>query len=264
MPPQATVQAPPRPAAAKRNGTGEHPVNAVSQVVSAMLWSAELSAVKRYYDMTYWEGESAEERDAESLLSGPRLESVADHSWHLCDCVLLLHSHFSYLDLGRCLAMAVLHDKAEISVGDIGPMGPSGTGLDGTAFNAEHAAKKDAAEHAAIEAYLDGLPPEVAKRQRAIFDEYLERRTPEACFVYAVDKIQVYTWLIRRKQGRMSDDHLRFSLRYLREKALAFPQLEPFICELEERLLATVAHARRVPQEHLDCALGRRSPARNR
>src|SRR4051794_8887361 len=99
MPPHATPQAPPRQPLAERVATGDRRADPVSQVVAAMLWSAELSTVKRYYDMTYWESETAEERDAESLLSGPRLESVADHSWHLCDCVLLLHSHFSYLDL---------------------------------------------------------------------------------------------------------------------------------------------------------------------
>jgi 5'-deoxynucleotidase YfbR-like HD superfamily hydrolase len=216
----------------------------VARLVSAMLWSAELQTVKRYYDMTFWEAETAEEREAESLLSGPRLESVADHSWHLCDCVLLLHGHFGHLDLGRCLAMAVVHDKAEIRTGDTSPMGSSGTGRDGTAFDVARAQAKERDERTAVEAYLDRLPAEAAHAQRLVFDEYLERRTAEARFVYALDKLQVLTWLIRRKQGLMSDEHLRFSLRYLREKALAYAPLEPFVDEFERRLLGAVALAR--------------------
>jgi 5'-deoxynucleotidase YfbR-like HD superfamily hydrolase len=232
------------------------PREAVAQIISAMLWSAELQTVKRYYDMTFWEDETAEERDAESVLSGPRLESVADHSWHLCDCVLLLQGHFNYLDLGRCLTMAVVHDKAEIGTGDISPMGGSGTGRDGTAFDAGRAEAKDRDERTTVGAYLDSLPAESARAQRAAFDEYLERRTAEARFVYVLDKMQVFTWLIRRKQGRMSDEHLRFSLRYLRGTALAFPPLEPFIDELERRLLAAVAHARGTPRQQLERRFG--------
>jgi putative hydrolase of HD superfamily len=227
-------------------------VETVSSIISAILWSAELQTVKRYYDMTFWEAESAEERAAESVLSGPRLESVADHSWHLCDCVLLLHGHFGYLDVGRCLTMAVVHDKAEISTGDIGPMGTSGTGQDGTAFDVSCAEAKDRGERAAIAAYLASLPAEAAEAQRIAFDEYLERRTAEARFVYALDKMQVYTWLIRRKHGRMSDEHLRFSLRYLRDRAQTFPPLGPFIDELERRLLAAVAVARGISRQHLE------------
>jgi 5'-deoxynucleotidase YfbR-like HD superfamily hydrolase len=224
----------------------------VAQLVSAMLWSAQLQIVKRYYDMTFWEAETAAEREAESVLSGPRQESVADHSWHLCDCVLLLHGHFGHLDLGRCLAMAVLHDKAEIGTGDVSPMGVSGTGRDGTAFDAARAEAKERDERTAIDAYLDRLPAPAADAQRLVFDEYLERRTPEARFVYALDKLQVLTWLIRRKQGRMSDEHLRFSRRYLREKALVFPPLEPFVDELERRLMAAVARARGMPCTDFD------------
>jgi putative hydrolase of HD superfamily len=232
----------------------------VGQLVSAMLWSAELQTVKRYYDMTFWEAETAEERDAESALSGPRLESVADHSWHLCDCVLLLHGHFGDLDLGRCLTLAVIHDKAEVATGDISPMGTSGTGDDGTAFDLRRAEAKDRDERAAIAAYLARLPAEVADAQRVAFDDYLERRTAEARFVYALDKLQVYTWLIRRKRGRMSDEHLRFSLRYLRDKARAFAPLGPFVDELERRLLTVVADARGIPRRHLERRLGVESP----
>jgi putative hydrolases of HD superfamily len=251
MPPRAPV-----PDSRRQTRTPPPQDESVSQLVSAMLWSAELQTVKRYYDMTFWDRETSEERDAESLLSGPRLESVADHSWHLCDCILLLHGHFGYLDLGRCLSMAVLHDKAEISTGDIGPMGTSGTGHDGTAFDASRAEAKDRHERAAIAAYLAGLPAEVAESQRGTFDEYLERRTAEARFVYALDKVQVYTWLIRRKEGRLSDDHLRFSLIYLRQNGLAFPPLEPFIDEFERRLLAAVARARGIPRQHLERRFG--------
>lgn len=224
----------------------------VQAEVLVMLWSAELTTIRRYHNMTYWEEEALEESSAEASRSGPRLESVADHSWHLADCVLLLHPHFPDLDLCRCLSMSILHDKLEITIGDAAPMGRSGTGYDGTAYNKLLLVEKEAAERAALEKYLERVPDVVAKTQRLIFEEYAAKMTEEARFVYAIDKLQVYTWLIRKKRGIMTDAHLAFSLPYLRTRTLCFPGLEPYVREFENRLLDTVARARNLRRDIID------------
>jgi len=217
-----------------------------------MLWSANLSLVIRYFDMTFWEKETQEEIAADAQRPSPRLESVADHSWHLCDIITLLHPHFPYLDLGKCLYMATLHDKLEIITGDLAPMGKSGTGFDGTAYNASLAAQKSRSERRALSEYLATLPKRVADEQRRIFEEYVTGESKEACFVHGIDKLQVHTWLIRKKTGHMTDDHLRFSIRYVRSKSLVFEGLEPYVFELEDRLLSLVARKRRISRARLD------------
>ena len=224
----------------------------VRKDVDLMLWAADLAMIRRYLDMTYWELEAREEYLADSARSGPRLESVADHSWHLCDCILLLSPRFPGLDSNKCLQLAVLHDKLELLIGDLSPMGQSGTGHDGTAYNSSLASAKRAAEIEALSEYVAALPEEVARAQRSLLEDYLHERSPEAKFVRAVDRLQVYTWLIRKKGGRITNAHLTFSIRYLREGVARFPALLRYSDEFEERLLAMVAKARGVTISELE------------
>src|SRR3954469_26020972 len=49
-----------------------------------------------------------------------RAENDAEHSWHLCLCVLVLaeHANSPALDVLRVLKMLILHDLVEIDAGD--------------------------------------------------------------------------------------------------------------------------------------------------
>src|ERR1022692_3874259 len=94
--------------------------------VQAILWSMRLSSVTRFLDHRFWEPETTDAKRALQLEPRPRLESVAEHSWHVADSVLMLASRFPALDANRCLTLAILHDKLEIITGDWPACNPVG------------------------------------------------------------------------------------------------------------------------------------------
>lgn len=102
-------------------------------------------------------------------------ESVAAHSWGVAWLVLALCP--PDVDRGRALAIATLHDLAEVRVGDVTPH-------DGVA-----ARTKRHAEDAAFAALVAGLPH--ASELRDLAREYQEGSTPEGRFVRACDKLDM-------------------------------------------------------------------------
>lgn len=102
-------------------------------------------------------------------------ESVAAHSWGVCYLVLTLCPN--HLDRHRALAMAVVHDLAEVRTGDITPH-------DGIA--AEEKARR---ENEAFTALVAALPR--ADELRALWRELEARDSPEARFVWACDKLDM-------------------------------------------------------------------------
>src|SRR5881227_2881552 len=100
-----------------------------------MFWSMNLYKVRRYKRQRFWEAETLQTEYAELIEPFPHLESVAEHSWHVADTVLLLGGHFPSLNLDHCVKLAIIHDKMEILIGDKSPIGRSGTGSSTHAFN---------------------------------------------------------------------------------------------------------------------------------
>ena len=98
-----------------------------------------------------------------------RPESVAAHSWGVA--LLALLRCPPELDRGKLLAMAVLHDLAELRVGDLTPH-------DGVSK-----ADKHARERAAMDELLADRPD-----LRAIWDEAEAKETPEARLLDQLDK----------------------------------------------------------------------------
>ncbi len=104
-------------------------------------------------------------------------ESVAEHSFHLALIVLLLAPREPELDGGRALELALVHDLAELRVGD----------LPRTAARYFPADAKHAAERAAAAEILAPAAPEIASR----YQEYERGESREARFVKACDKLQL-------------------------------------------------------------------------
>lgn len=104
-------------------------------------------------------------------------ESVAEHSWHVLFLVWALGLRVPDLDLTRALELALVHDLAELRVGDL----PS------TAKRYFEPGAKAEAERAAMEEILAPLP----ERTRDLFAEYQEGKTREARLVKACDKLQL-------------------------------------------------------------------------
>ena len=102
----------------------------------------------------------------------PSPESVADHSWGVAWLVLALLP--PELDRGRALSYAVLHDLAEVRVGDLTP-------YDGVSSDEKHAA-----EDTAMQGLL-GARPDLHRLWRA----YEAQADPEAQFVRQLDRLDM-------------------------------------------------------------------------
>ena len=115
-----------------------------------------------------------------TLTDGSRRENSAEHSWHLALMALVLAGHAPPgTDLGRVMAMVVLHDLVEIDAGDLSVY----------AAEADQARQRQA-ERAAADRLYPLLPPAQASALRALWDEFEERATPEAKFARALDRLQ--------------------------------------------------------------------------
>jgi 5'-deoxynucleotidase YfbR-like HD superfamily hydrolase len=115
-----------------------------------------------------------------TLTDRSRRENSAEHSWHLALMALVLAEHAPPgTDLGRVMAMVVLHDLVEIDAGDLSVYAPE----------ADQARQRQA-ERAAADRIFALLPPGQASALRALWDEFEERTTAEARFARALDRLQ--------------------------------------------------------------------------
>ncbi|MDB6169252.1 MAG: metal-dependent phosphohydrolase superfamily [Verrucomicrobia bacterium] len=109
-----------------------------------------------------------------------RPENDAEHSWHLCLCVLVLaeHANHAALDVLRVLKMVIIHDLVEIDAGDT------------FAYDTAAMADQHEREARAADRIFGLLPAGQTQEFRALWDEFEERKTPEARFAAAVDRFQ--------------------------------------------------------------------------
>ncbi|HEY1847633.1 MAG TPA: HD domain-containing protein [Opitutaceae bacterium] len=108
-----------------------------------------------------------------------RPENDAEHSWHLCLCVIILAEHANgRLDLLRVLRMVVIHDLVEIDAGDT------------FAYDEAGRATQHEREAKAADRIFGLLPADQAAEMRAIWDEFEAGSSPEARFAAAVDRFQ--------------------------------------------------------------------------
>jgi putative hydrolase of HD superfamily len=117
----------------------------------------------------------------QTMLTRPaRRENSAEHSWHLAVMALALAEHAPPgTDIGRVVAMLLLHDLVEIDAGDL-------------FLYADEArqARQEAAERAAADRIFALLPADQVAGLRGLWDEFEQRVTPEARFARALDRLQ--------------------------------------------------------------------------
>ncbi|MEU3413120.1 HD domain-containing protein [Streptomyces sp. NPDC006658] len=135
------------------------------------------------------------------LAAADRRENDAEHSWHLAMMVVILAEHSDEpIDIGHTVQLVLLHDLVEIYAGDT-PLYDSAAGVD-----------QHEREVAAAEELFGLLPEDQARRMRSLWDEFEERRTPEAKFAKAMDRLQplLLNWMDRggtwRTPGVTADD----------------------------------------------------------
>jgi putative hydrolases of HD superfamily len=114
------------------------------------------------------------------LADAGRRENSAEHSWHLAVMAVTLADHAPPgTDIGRVTAMVLMHDLVEIDAGDLFVYA-----------DAAQQARQEEAERAAADRIFALLPADQAGRFRALWDEFEERRTPEARFARGLDRLQ--------------------------------------------------------------------------
>jgi putative hydrolase of HD superfamily len=140
-----------------------------------------------------------------------RRESAAEHSWRLALAALAVGPHFPGLDIGRVIALCLVHDLGEAISGDT--PAPLQNPDDGRLA-------RERADFAAVVAPLD--PPARALLS-AFWDEYAAGQTPEARLVKALDKIETVD---QHNLGANPPgfDH-GFDVAYGRSHAAAVPEL---------------------------------------
>jgi putative hydrolase of HD superfamily len=114
------------------------------------------------------------------LADAGRRENPAEHSWHIALMAITLAEYAPPgTDIARVVAMLLVHDLVEIDAGDL------------FVFASEQQHQQQAeAERAAAQRIFGLLPADQAKQFRALWEEFEERRTAEARFARALDRLQ--------------------------------------------------------------------------
>ncbi|MBL4575206.1 MAG: HD domain-containing protein [Opitutaceae bacterium] len=114
------------------------------------------------------------------VIQDRRPENDAEHSWHLSLMILLLSEHVDKekINILQVLKMIIIHDIVEIDAGDT------------FAYDTEGQKTQAAREQKAAERLFGLLPSDQAKEFHALFNEFEAKKTPEARFAAAVDRIQ--------------------------------------------------------------------------
>jgi putative hydrolase of HD superfamily len=112
------------------------------------------------------------------LFDGSRRENDAEHSWHLAMMALVLAEHANEpVDVVKVVKMVLVHDIVEIDAGDY-------------IIYTKLTAEKEAKEKAAAERIFGLLPEEQKDEFYSLWREFEERRTPEAKFAAAIDRLE--------------------------------------------------------------------------
>lgn len=108
-----------------------------------------------------------------------RRENDAEHAWHMAIMAYLLREYSNEpVDIAKVMIMCLIHDVVEIDAGDT------------YAYDAEGLKTQKAREEAAKERIYSLLPDDQKQDLQALFDEFEERKTPEARFARALDNLQ--------------------------------------------------------------------------
>ncbi len=114
------------------------------------------------------------------LMDGSRRENDAEHAWHLALMALVISdlSGDKNLDLFKVVRMVLIHDLVEIDSGDA------------LLYDETRRRKLKALERIAARRIFGLLPAGQAREFRQLWEEFEERKSPEARFAAALDRFQ--------------------------------------------------------------------------
>jgi len=117
-----------------------------------------------------------------AIISEPRRENNAEHSWHFATMAMLLYeyAYTDKVDLTRVLKMALIHDLVEIYAGDT------------FAFDKQANQDKEEREAKAADKIFGMLPEGQGKEYRALWEEFDAMKTPDSLYAAAIDRLQPF------------------------------------------------------------------------
>ncbi|MEJ2725886.1 MAG: HD domain-containing protein, partial [Deltaproteobacteria bacterium] len=113
------------------------------------------------------------------LTDHSRQETSAEHSWHLGVMALVLSEYSQTgIDLLRVLKMVLIHDLVEIDAGDT------------YCYDQVERQDQEEREEKAADRLFGLLPGDQAGELRGLWEEFEARKTAEARFAAALDRVQ--------------------------------------------------------------------------
>lgn len=113
-------------------------------------------------------------------------ESIADHMYRMSIISMFAPPELaSRLDLNKCMKMCLIHDMAELLVGDITPR-------DGVPKDEKSRREADTMDYLTSDLLRSvGASGSVGQEMRAIWQEYEDGKTLDSVFVHDVDKMEL-------------------------------------------------------------------------
>lgn len=113
------------------------------------------------------------------ILGGSRRENDAEHAWHMAIMALVLQEYANEpVDVLRVMKMVLMHDLVEIYAGDT------------YAYDEMGKESQRERELAAADKIFGMLPEDQEQEFRAIWEEFEEKKSPEAKFARMLDNYQ--------------------------------------------------------------------------
>ena len=114
------------------------------------------------------------------IMDNSRHENDAEHSWHLAIMTLLFSEYAKQkkIDILHVVKMVLIHDIVEIDAGDT------------FCYDEQGQKERLKKERKAAERLFSILPEDQTQGFRALWEEFEERKTPEAHFAASLDRLQ--------------------------------------------------------------------------
>lgn len=159
------------------------------------------------------------------LTDQSRFENAAEHSWHVALTALVLFDAMpGDLDRLRILEMLLVHDLVEIDAGDM------------LCYDVDQQQAQKEKERNAAERIFNLLPADQAAILLRRWLEFEARRTPEARFAHAVDRLQPLLQAIRTEGKTWRQHRIRKQqvIERMQPIRTALPSLWGYVLEMIE------------------------------
>ncbi|MBC3789359.1 HD domain-containing protein [Spirosoma utsteinense] len=143
------------------------------------------------------------------LFNSDRNENDAEHSWHLAVMAIILAEHANVsVDVLKVVKMLLIHDIVEIDAGDT------------FIYDTQKSHDNTAEERIAAERIFGLLPADQAHELLAIWEEFEERKTDEAKFARAMDRLEPLLQNVSNNGGTWREFKVGFDQVYQKKQAI--------------------------------------------